>query len=213
MGKNGINVSAGRVLVWIGLGLVFILSLGAFLTLKTLTLVKWWIPVGVAFVITGIAGTTLWRIWRRLTGSSSFLPNFLLNLIFFTPFLTALFYSLNAAFASDKSPCKEQVRVEEKYRERHHTSRRVGKHSYISGPDYFEYYVSVTIREKDHRNLQLPYSTYKNIRRDSLLTLSLRRGLFGLEVIDTSAIPTDNPALKNSGEKRRCRFFGTSGKR
>lgn len=212
MGRNGINVSAGRVLAWIGLGVVFILSLGAFLTLKTLTLVRWWIPAVTAFVVAGMAGTTLWRIWRRLTGSPAFLPNFLLNLIFFTPFLTALFYSLNAGFVSDATPCKEQVRVEEKYRERHHTSRRTGRRSYISGPDYYEYYVGVTIRE-ERRNIQLPYSIYKNIRQDSLLTLSLRRGLFGLDVIDTSAIPADNPALKNSGKKHRCHFFGTSGKR
>ncbi|MDE6718040.1 MAG: hypothetical protein K2J70_07600 [Muribaculaceae bacterium] len=201
-----------RILVLIGVAFMLIFSVGAILALAPITMVKLWIPAVVALILAAIAGTVLWRLCTRLTGISHFAPNYLLSLIFLAVCLTALFFSINACFLTGASPRKERVTVERKYRERHHTTRRTGRHSYVQGPDYYTYHLSVVFPDGTARNLQLPYSVYKDIPQDSSLTLSLRRGILGAEVLQTSDIPDDNP-VPPAKKRKRCRFFGTSGKK
>lgn len=87
----------------------------------------------------------------------------------------------------------------------------MGKNRYVSGPEYYEYYVEVDFPEGKSKNIQLPYSIYKGIKKDNDITLSLARGFFGIDVIRTSDIPLDNPPAPE--KRKRCRFFGTHDKR
>lgn len=201
-----------RIFSWVFAGVVTVLSLGGIFALAPLTMVPWWFPAIVAAFSGSVLGIAGWRTWSYLTTIEHFLPNYLLNLLICTIWLTAFFYYTNDTFLSGDEPQKEMVVVKSKYRERHHTSRRTGKHSYVRGPDYYTYHVTVDFLTGEQRTLKLPYSTYKNIRQDAPLILSLQRGIFGVDVIQTSSIPYDNP-VPAPRPRGHCRFFGTSGDR
>ena len=209
---KGRKLPVVRILMLIAVGFTLIFSVGAILALAPVTMVSWWIPAGVSLMLAAVAGLTVWRICSRLSGTALFVPNYLLSLIFLAVCLTALFFSLNACFLTAAPPRKEKVTVESKYREKHHTSRRTGRRSYVQGPDYYTYHLAVVFSDGTARTLKLPYSVYKDIPQDSSLTLSLRRGFFGAEVIQTTDILNDNP-LPPSKKRKRCRFFGTSVKK
>ena len=207
---NSRNLSVGRALTLVGIVFVLIASIGSVIGLQSLTLIKWWISLLISGVMAAGSGTVLWRMWQRLTGNHAFTPNFICHFVFITFLLSGLFYIVNFS-ASSSDVRKEKAMVISKYREKHHQSRRVGKNRYVSGPEYYEYYVEVDFPEGKSKNIQLPYSIYKGIKKDNDITLSLARGFFGIDVIRTSDIPLDNPPAPE--KRKRCRFFGTHDKR
>lgn len=198
--------------IYIILVFIMIICIGAIIALQSITMIRWWIPLVGAAVLSFASGTTLWRIWRKLTTSDRFLPNFILHSVFFTFFLTTLFFSLNAIFTSENTR-KEDAFVESKYREKHHRSRRVGRNRYVTGPAYYEYYITVKLKTGETRNIELPWETYQGIKNESDITLSFKKGLFGADVLITDDIPEDNPVVIEPKHRRRCKFFGTSGKK
>lgn len=205
------NFSLGRALALVGIVFLLIFSIGAIIGLQPLTMIGWWIPVLISAAIAAGSGTVLWRLWQRLTGKYTFVPNFLAHFIFFTFFLAGIFYTLNFAGAYNAPSNKEKALVISKYREKRHQSRRVGRNRYVNGPEYNVYYVTVELQSGQKKDIQLPYSIYKGIKEDSPLTLSFARGLFGTNIIRTSDIPKDNPPVPE--KRKRCRFFGTHDKR
>ncbi|MDE7414673.1 MAG: hypothetical protein K2N05_12910 [Muribaculaceae bacterium] len=136
--------------------------------------------------------------------------NFIISIVFFTFILTGSFYSLNSFF-SHSEKIKEEVTVTSKYREKHYRSQRVGRNRYVKGPAYYEYYITVKFQDGSTKNIQLPWKDYEGIKKDSELTLSLRKGLLGSNVIITNDITIDNP--RASEKRKRCRFFGTHDKK
>lgn len=202
--------SVGRALALVGIVFILIFSIGALIGLQSLTMIRWWIPVGISGIMAALSGTVLWRIWPRLTGNYSFPVNFICHFIFLTLLLSGLFYTINVIGASNSPARKEKALVVSKYKEKHYRSRRVGRNRYVRGPEYFEYYVKVEFPKGKEKSIQLPYSTYKGIKQDNEITLSLARGLFGVDVILTSEISKDNPPAPE--KRKRCRFFGTHDK-
>ncbi len=203
-------IKVKSLLIFLAFVLILILSIGAVIGLQSVTMIEWWIPLSISAFVAAATGTVLWRYWAKVTGVERFLPNFLANFIFATFLIAGLFYTLNYAGASDKKSYKEEAMVMSKYREIRHRSQRVGRNRYVTGAEYNEYYISVKLDSGKEKNLQLPYSTYQHIKQDKPITLSFSKGLFFTDVINISAIPIDNPPAPE--KRKRCRFFGTSGK-
>ncbi|MDE5791141.1 MAG: phage holin family protein [Muribaculaceae bacterium] len=203
---NSKKFSIGRALALVGVVFILIFSLGAVIALQSLTMIRWWIPLLFSGVMAALSGTVLWRMWQRLTGNYSFTLNFICHFVFFTLLLSGLFYTINFAGANDNAR-KEKAPVICKFKEKHYRSRRVGRNRYVRGPEYYEYYVKVEFPKGKEKNIQLPFSTYKGIKQDRDLTLSLSRGLLGVDVIRTSDLAKDNPPVPE--KRKRCRFFGT----
>lgn len=205
------NYTVPQLLMGIGAIILLIASLLSLIYFPSITLIKWWIPFIISALIAAASATVLWRLWPPLTKSAQFLPNFAINTIFFTIFLSALFFTLNFFIAKGHEPQKEKVYVEEKYRETHYRSNRTGRRSYSRGAPYYEYYIKVSFPDKSTKNIQLPFSTYKNISSISEIILSMAPGIMGINVIRPNDIAVDNPVVEKK-RKRRCRFFGTHGK-
>lgn len=201
----------GRALALVAVVFLFILSLGAVITLLEYTLIRWWIPILCAGVFAVATGTILWKVWRRLTGSGSFPLNYAIHIIFTTFFLAGLYLTIN--FTGKSSMRKEEVTVESKVREKHYRSRRVGRNRYVRGNPYYEYYVKVKMDDGSIRKVRVNYHPYLNIRSGEELTLSISKGALGLPVIHPDMILTDNPSLSAPPKDRKCKFFGTTGKK
>ncbi|MDE6297053.1 MAG: hypothetical protein K2L89_04325 [Muribaculaceae bacterium] len=195
--------------------LVFILigSLGAYIGFASITMIKWWIPLLFSGVIALATGTVLWRKWQILTEIDSFAINFISHLIFASIFLTGLLYTLNYIGSACSTPYTEKAMVTEKYREKHYQSRRVGRNRYVRGNPYYEYYIEVRFNNGKDKKIQLPYKTYNLIKSGKEINLSISKGWLGAGVLHISDILADNPDLSKPKERKKCRFFGTSGKR
>lgn len=214
MTQNTKKVSVWRVLVLVLLVFLLIAGIGAYIGLLSITMIAWWIPLLFSSVIAAATGTVLWTKWEKLTEINSFAVNFILHIIFFSFFLTGVLYFLNFIGSVNRPPHKAEATVVEKYKEKHYTSRRIGRNRYVRGNPYYEYYMEVELPSDKRRKIQLPYKTYQKIKTDRDITLSFSKGWLGVDVIQTSDILADNPDLNKIPEHRprRCKFFGTSGR-
>ncbi|MDE5869794.1 MAG: hypothetical protein K2H18_06140 [Muribaculaceae bacterium] len=213
MNQNKLKVSIGRTIILVILVFILIASIGAFIGFASITMIKWWIPLLLSSVVAVATGTVLWRLWQKVTEIDSFALNYITHIIFYSLFLTGFLYTLNYFGSLNSVPHKEEAMVIEKYKERHYQSRRVGRNRYVRGNAYFEYYIEVRFNNGKDKKIQLPFSTYKLIKSGKEINLSLSKGWLGANVLHTGSILADNPDLSKPKERKKCRFFGTSGKR
>lgn len=162
---------------------VWLLAGGLAMALYSRTLVELWIPVATCSVLSLLSGVWLWKPWQRLTDSESMLPNFICHFFFSLVIFLGFFFAANRFLASGPD-YEERVRVERKYSEKKYRSRRVGRNRYARGEAYYEYYAEIRLGDGRTKQLKLPLATYNNTRSGSTMTLHLRRGFFGLPVIE-----------------------------
>lgn len=206
---NDKRFSIGRGLALVGLVFVLIAAIGAYLGLASITLIAWWIPLIVSLVLAAISGTVLWRLWQQLNGIDSIAPNFIAHIVFFTFFLTGAFYVINFICRDESNPQKVTAVVLEKYREKHYRSQRVGRNRYVRGNPYYEYCIEVRLENGEDKKISLPFKTYKGVKPDKEITLSLAKGGLGADVLLTSDIPADNPDFYKESKRKGCRFVGS----
>lgn len=209
MTQTGSSFTISRALALVAIVFLLIFSIAAIVSLQPVTMIGWWIPLSISFIIATGSGFLFLRFWSQFTQIRSSIPNFLFHLIFFTLFFSSLFYTLNLIGTSSAHSRKIEAVVLDKFKEKHHRTRRVGKNSYVRGPEYYVYYVTVDYPNGLRKNIRLPYPVYKDMKIDRPITLTVTSGLFGADVILTSEIEKDNPPLPE--KRKRCRFFGTHG--
>ena len=87
--KNFSRAVIAGILIFLGIA-----TYGGAMYLHDKTIVTWWIPAAISFLLAGISGLTMWRLWRRLTGSAA--QSHLYSTISVTlPFHAASSYSLS----------------------------------------------------------------------------------------------------------------------
>lgn len=162
--------------------LVFIFSCGVGYVVYEDTLVDWWIPVGVAFVI-AILTIPLYKRWMWLTTMDGKVINSFCHLACVGAISYVLFLGGNYWFADSASTHEEKVMVQKKYVETYKKTRKVGKHRYVSGGVRKEYYLQVSFENGNVATLHVSLSTYNKTKTGQPKILTLQNGLFGLPVI------------------------------
>ena len=167
------------------------------------TMIDGWLPAVGASVLAAISGTTLARIWQKITGSSKFAVNYICNLIFATGLLLALFYGCNFAFSRGATSEPHEAIVEKKYSKVRHHSRRVGRNRYVRGEAYNVYYIDVRFDNGRMKDLSMPFERYRRIHVGDTLSIPFEKGLFGIPVIKRRGTPVDAPQSDYSRQFRR----------
>ncbi len=170
------------VLTGIVIFLTIIFYIGAY-TLQSYTLIQFWIPVSVTLFIAVVSGLTLWRIWKRLTGSDKFVWNYIFHVMFLAGFLLCAFYTINFICADSTTEHTVKGVVEKKYYKTRHKTRRVSRNRYARGEAYREYYFLIALPDGMRKEQSVTINRYNRVSTGDTLNIPLSRGLFGPEVI------------------------------
>lgn len=171
------------------------------------TLVAWWVPVACVAVVTVAAGVPMMRIWPKLTGRQNVLLSWLCQLIIVGPVLLCTVLTLNMACASDSSAVTADVVVARCYRETRYHTRRVSRRVYTRGAPYYVYCVEIDVNRDNRCTLEIPKKKYDRIYKGDTLRVDIKRGLFGMDVIDPATLKVSPDRLKKKPKGKR-RHYG-----
>ncbi len=191
-----------RSLVVGGMIFLTIVFYGCAMGLHGETLVDWWIPLTVAVAMALVSGAVLWRVWPRVTGSGSFLLNFMSHFAFSTGLILTLFYGLNFAFADKHTEHWEQMVVERKFSKTRHRSRRVGRNRVAPGEPYKVYYLEMRLPDGRLKEMSATLNEYNRRHKGDTVALPVTRGLFGVPVIERRGRKTEVPRANRHREHR-----------
>lgn len=153
--------------------------------LSQYTLAGFFIPSMYAAALSLLSGVVMWKwgIWRWLTRSEKFLPNYMVHSVCTGILGLSLFYICNYAFANDKNGKTRNCVVEKKFTRVRHKSRRVGRNRYTQGEAYSVYYIKIRLENGLTKELQTERNRYAGLHRGDTLKLPVSDGLFGIPVI------------------------------
>lgn len=181
MSKSNAKKSFG-VMLGIAIFLTIIFYIGA-ITLQSYTLIRFRIPILITLFIAAVSGLTLWRIWKKLTGSDKFVWNYIFHTVFITGFLLCAFYTLNFVCADPSTGHTVKGIVEKKYSKTRHKTRRISRNRYARGEAYKEYYFLIKLPDGVKKEQSVKINRYNRISTGDTLDIPISRGLFGPEVI------------------------------
>lgn len=172
-----------KTAVAILLTFVVIAALGMAFVLQESTLVRWWIPVLASFPVAAALALPLERAVGGLTGWSSRAARYAAAFAAAFSITVGTVYTLNFYLSSRTSARSVEAVIAGKHSEERHRSRRAGRRYTASGEKYYEYYLDVLMPDSTRRKIKVSASGYVNTRSGSPATLTIERGLFGMDVI------------------------------
>lgn len=161
--------------------IAFFCACGISYGIYTRTLVKWWIPVGVA-LCTAALTVFCYRKWAWLTTTDNKAANLLCHFVCAGIIGYTLFLSGNLLLADPASTYQEEVVIVNKYQEKHKKTRRVGRHRYIPDGERIEYYITIAFDNGSTKNQSVTLRTYNKTRKGQHKVLTMQRGKFGYPV-------------------------------
>ncbi len=177
-GRNIVRGIAGGFLI-----LMMISAYGAAIYLHERTLISWWIPLLVAVCFAAISGIAIWKSWRKLTDSGSFLLNYICHVVFSCGIFLVAIYGLNFCFSDKDTSETQQVTVESKYTKTRHHQKRVSRRVYTQGSPYYVYYFRLRFEDGREKDINVPRDRYNRTRHGSAIPVTTRTGLFGITII------------------------------
>lgn len=96
--KNFSRAMIAGILIFLGIA-----TYGGAMYLHDKTIVTWWIPAAISFLLAGISGLTMWRLWRRLTDSKSFVFNYICHLALSCGIFLFAIYFFNYTYAKEST--------------------------------------------------------------------------------------------------------------
>lgn len=162
---------------------ICMLCYGAAFALVSRTLITGWIPFAISFVLALISGSTLWKIWIRITESENFWINYLCHIAAATGIIATLLLGCNYFFADEDTLHTENVTVERKYYKTRHRSRRVGRRYTTNGEPYKVYYMEIRFSDGRLKEQSLSFDEYRKTKKGKNLEIPVEKGLFGINVI------------------------------
>lgn len=179
--KSGSNAALG-----IGIALLFValVLLAGGVALLGRTLVAWWIPAAIAAVPAIATAMPMMPRWQFLFGFSK--PLYALPFHLFTvgAITFFLFLGINRWCADKSTAHTEQTTVVEKFRKEHTRYRRVGRNRRVPDGHYHTWHLKLQFSDGRTKDMEVPFTTYRNAREGSHRELTVERGLFGMTVID-----------------------------
>lgn len=169
--------------------ILFVLLFAAFIMLPLgmviyeHTIVEWWIPVTAAAIIA--IGTTpmLFRKWATLTNMRYAIINILCNLFVAGSFSYTLFLGVNYWWANDTSATQVETTVVKKFKRAHTKYRRVSRRTRVADGHWYSYHLELELPDGRHKAVEVPFSTYKKTRTNNTRSITVERGLLGMDII------------------------------
>lgn len=119
---------------------------------------------------------------RWVSGSDSFIANYLFQGALLSAVASFLFLGGNYTFGSDDTHREEAV-VERLYTKTEHTTKRVGRRYVRTGEPYKVYYIELSFRNGRKKDIRLGRKGFGGHRKGDTLELELAEGIFGIPVI------------------------------
>lgn len=178
--KSGSN---SALTIGIILLLVALFLLGGALWLLGNTLVEWWIPVTIAVVPAAVTAMPLLPRWQWLFGFRKAIATLPIHLFFMSSVVFFMLLGVNY-WGTDKSTAHtEHTTVVAKFRKEHTRYRRVSRNHRVPDGKYHTWHLTLQFADGRTKNMEVPFSTYRNTRKGATRDLSIERGLFGMQVI------------------------------
>lgn len=174
-----------QVAMW-GLLVIGLLLVSISVNLYGKTIVEPWLPYGIALLL-GVASIAVWGVWRCLTGTSRWWINALYGFAVVGALSAFAIIGGNYYMADESTAHTEEVKVVDKYREKHYKSRRVSRMVYTRGAPYWTYHVTVEFADGRRKPIEVTKKRYAKIKSGSIRELTLQKGLFGMPVVKGGA--------------------------
>lgn len=156
---------------------------GASVAFSNLTLVPFIWTAAVVLVVAILTGLPAAGWWRWLTGSQHRLPNFLCHVVCTGITLLTMFYTLNYCCADDATAHHEEATVVRKYTQTRYKSRRIRRNVYGRGEPYTVYCIDLRYACGIEKRKELNAASYRQTQTGDMIDVSVRRGLFGVNVV------------------------------
>lgn len=174
-----------QVAMW-GLLVIGLLLVSISVNLYGKTIVEPWLPYGIALLL-GVASIAVSGVWRCLTGTSRWWINALYGFAVVGALSAFAIIGGNYYMADESTAHTEEVKVVDKYREKHYKSRRVSRRVYTRGAPYWTYHVTVEFADGRRKPIEVTKKRYAKIKSGSIRELTLQKGLFGMPVVKGGA--------------------------
>lgn len=125
----------------------------------------------------------MWRLWRSLSGSEKYLPNFLIHTAVSGIMIALLILGLNRLFADESSLHSEMAVAERVYYQTRKRNKRVGRRYLPTGEEYKVYYMDVRLGNGKEKKIPLSANEYNRTRKGDTIVFKMEKGLFGIPVI------------------------------
>lgn len=167
----------------LGFVLILILMGGIAIYLYSITIVKWWIPVVVASVISLGLWWIVNPIWVRALPEIPAIGRFVIHILTVTIFLTGAVLGANRLGARHDSVEDLTATITKKYQEKRYHSRRVGRGRYVKGEHYYVYFIVLTLPDGKEKTQEVNPDTYIHTAINSEMQLKIATGLLFWPVI------------------------------
>ena len=121
-------------------------------------------------------------ISRRVSGSDSFIANYLFQGALLSALACFMFLGGNYTIGSDDTH-REVAVVERLYSKTEHSTRRVGRRYVRTGEPYKVYYMELYFSNGRQKEIRLGRNGFGTLRKGEKIDIELSEGIFGIPVI------------------------------
>ena len=157
-----------------------IMMIAGTVSLSASTLASPSIPIAIAVILAAISAIPLYRMWKWLTRSENFLPNFICHLIVFSSAFSFSIYALNFAFPQEGTRYQIKATVEKKISKTRHHSKRVGRRYTTQGEPYKVYEIEVRLPDSVKKDFSVNVERYIYSHKGDTVILNAEKGMFGI---------------------------------
>lgn len=177
--KRNIGIKVARILL---ISLAVILA-GCISVLQNLTMSELWKILLVSSAVAMPLVLILVRWDKRLVSFSNVQLRFVVWFLFMVPVLSGTFYLVNYLGADKDNASDMPAKVESKYYEIRHRSRRVGRRYVSNGETYNVYYADLRLADGHRAKMRLTGTQISSVRAGEEINVKIAFGMLGIPVI------------------------------
>lgn len=188
------------------LAVIIFIMYGACMGIQTLTFVNWRIVLVLCIGLSLVSGIFTSKIWRGLTCTNRMWINYLLNTYIVCAILLMLFYVPNFAFSNRSETVNESAVIERVFYKTRYKKKRISRRTYGRGEPYKVYYIDICFEDGTEKTISIPLQKYNRLHRGDSLVFEVRKGLWGMKILDTNFKMTEHK-LSKSKIRKRFRYY------
>ncbi len=178
--KNIFWINAARVL----LGLLAVLGIGAFLGLRTITLINPWIVCAVSLTIAVLLSILLANKDMTVIPFKNYPWRLVSWILLLFSIFTGAFYVVNYIGADDNNSTPTTATVERRYYKTRHRTKRIRRGRYApTGETYKDHYADLRLEDGHIVTIYLSATQACRLKKGQRLETHVSPGAFGIPVV------------------------------
>lgn len=192
--------------------IVFLFVVGVFgwIMLRE-TIVSTGLYLGIIAIPAVIAGVIIGMRMGRVTGFTNTLINILFTAVSIWILIGSGLIALNFFTARSSEGEMERAIIEKKFTQTRYRTERNGRHGVSRGAPYKVYNLRLYHPAVKNRTFEVSKPVYDAVSKEDTVLINISRGCLKMRVMDIHHLKPLHPRKKKS--TRRCKFFGTSGRK